>query len=291
MHSDELDIDVDLVARLVAKQFPAWADLSLTPIPPGTVNAMFRLGGEKVVRLPRVHWWAADLDRELEILPRLNGHTSLRVPEPLGRGTPTSEFPFNWAIYGWIPGHPWSEETVVDRAQAAHHLADFVSGLRNLDASGAPVSRRGESFRTQDLKTRDAIAALGGAVDGVSLTRLWVQALPLPDWSGEPVWVHGDLMPTNILADDAHLTGVIDFGLSGVGDPAIDMLPAWSVFERAERVIFRETLGPDEATWQRGRAWALSLALQIIPYYAKSAPHFADLGRRMLSRVVEDVEG
>jgi len=98
-------------------------------------------------------------------------------------------------------------------------------------------------------------------------------------------------MPTNILVDDARLTGVIDFGLSGIGDPAIDMLPAWSMFDPAERVIFRETLGPEEATWQRGRAWALTLALQIIPYYAESAPHFAELGRRMLFGVVDDVEG
>jgi len=175
MHSDEVDIDVELVARLVTKQFPAWADQPLTPISPGTVNAMFRLGEEKVVRLPRVHWWAADLDRELEILPRLNGHTSLRVPKPLGRGTPTSEFPFNWAIYEWIPGQQWFEDIVVDRVQAAHDLADFVSSLRSLGTSGAPSSRRGESFRTQDLKTRDAIAALGGIVDSVSLTDLWVK--------------------------------------------------------------------------------------------------------------------
>jgi aminoglycoside phosphotransferase (APT) family kinase protein len=241
-----------------------------------------------VVRLPRIHWWADDLDRELEILPRLAGRVALNIPEPLGRGSPSRGYPFSWAVYRWIAGEPWSRDLVADHTQAARDLAAFVTSLRGVDPLGVPASRRGDLLATQDRQTRDAIADLGDEVDSGIVEALWDAALALPQWHRAPVWLHGDLMPTNILLRDGRPVAVLDFGLSGVGDPAADMLPAWCLFSEETRPVYREGVDLDDATWLRGRGWALTIALQLIPYYAETAPQFAALGRRMLAAVVAD---
>jgi len=288
MHSEEVEIDAALVSRLVRDQFPEWSGLPITPVPTGTVNAIFRLGEDMVVRLPRIHWWAEDLERELAILPKLAGQLPLEVPIPLRQGAAGNGYPFTWAVYQWIPGDPWKDDLVADPARAAHDLAGFVSYLHGLDTAGAPDSRRGEPLHSQDRKTRDAIAGFGDELDSSLVTALWDEALDLPQWKRRPVWLHGDLMPTNILVYEGRIVAVLDFGLSGVGDPAADMLPAWCLFTQAARRVYRDSIGPDEATWRRGRSWALSLALQLVPYYTDTAPHFAEVGRRMLAEVVDD---
>jgi len=288
IHAEEVEIDAALVGRLIGDQFPEWVGLSIAPDPTGTVNAIFRLGQDMVVRLPRIHWWADDLDRELDILPQLSGRLPLLVPEPLGRGRPGGGYPFTWAVYRWIPGQPWEPDQVSDQSRAARDLGEFVASLRSLDPTG-PSSRRGQPLRSQDLQTRDAIAALRDDLDSSVVTALWDDALAVPPWEATPIWLHGDLLPTNVLLDEGgRITAVLDFGLAGVGDPAADMLPAWCVFAREERSTYRDAVELDEATWLRGRGWALSVALQLIPYYAGSAPHFAQLGRRMLAEVVQD---
>ena len=105
IHADEVDIDVPLVRRLLAAQFPQWADLPIGAVrSTGTVNAIYRLGDHLCVRLPRVEGWARDLEKELRWLPTLAPHLSLRIPEPVGKGHPTSSYPFSWALYGWIDG-------------------------------------------------------------------------------------------------------------------------------------------------------------------------------------------
>lgn len=289
MHSDEVEIDAVLVRRLVEDQFPDWARLSVAPVPSGTVNAIFRLGEDMVVRLPRVHRWAEDLDRELDVLPKLAGQVPLLVPEPLRRGTPGCGYPFAWAVYRWIPGQPWKEDLVADHARAARDLGAFVASFRRLDAADAPPSRRGVPLASQDRQTREAIAALGDELDRGVVTALWDESLGLPRWEDSPVWLHGDLLPTNVLLRGGRVVAVLDFGLAGVGDPAADMLPAWCLFSSKERSVYRDEIALDQATWLRGRGWALSIALQLIPYYADTAPHFADIGRRMLVEVLEDV--
>ena len=287
MHSEEVEIDPALVRRLVDDQFPRWAGLPIAPVPTGTVNAIFRLGQDMVVRLPRIHWWADDLDREMEVLPKLAGQVRLLIPEPLGRGSPGRGYPFAWAVYRWIPGQPWTDDLIQDKAQAARDLAAFVASLRAVDPTGPP-SRRGQPLSMQDRQTRDAIAAFGDELDAATVTALWDEASGLPPWEGTPMWLHGDLMPTNILLDQGRIVAVLDFGLAGVGDPAADMLPAWCLFSKAERSVYRDHVGMDESTWLRGRGWALSVALQLVPYYAETAPRFAEIGRRMLTEVLQD---
>ncbi len=289
MHDYEVDTGCGLVRRLLGSQFPQWADLRLEPVAStGTVNAIYRLGHEMVVRLPRVHHWAADIDTELTCLPRLARELPLAVPEPVGFGHPGLGYPFSWAIYRWIPGEPWAADKVDDLHRAVTDLAKFVTALHHVDAVGAPVSRHGEPLQSQNPATRAAVQALTGTVESDWCTAVWEESLAAPPWERQAVWIHGDLLPANILVRDGRVSAVIDFGLAGIGDPAADMIPAWTLFGPLERDAFRSALGVDDATWLRGRGWALSIALQIIPYYSKTNPTFVDMAKRVLDQIRHD---
>jgi len=95
----------------------------------------------------------------------------------------------------------------------------------------------------------------------------WGRALAAPAWGGPPVWHHGDLDMRNWLVRDGRITGVIDWGTMGVGDPACDVMVAWKLHSAEARDAFREALPTDDATWERARGWALSQAIGAVTYY------------------------
>ena len=288
MHAGEVHIDAALVERLIAEQFPRWADLPIRAVrSTGTVNAIYRLGGHLCARLPRVKEWAQDLEREWRWLSKLAPHLSLRVPEPIGKGHPTSSYPFAWAVYGWIDGRPYSDDLVDDEQQAARDLARFVAELRRIDPAGAPRSGR-RPLRELDAVTREAIEAARGVIDGDAATAAWERVLEAPAWKGTPVWIHADLLRPNVLVRDGQLRAVIDFGGAGVGDPAADVIAAWSVFGRTGRRAFRDALDVDDGTWNRARGFALHQAALIIPYYGRTNPEFVSLARRTVEEVLAD---
>lgn len=105
MHADEVDIDVSLVGRLLAAQFPGWADLPLEPVrSAGTENALYRLGNDKVVRLPRIPGATEPAEKEHLWLPRLGTLLPLAIPVPLAKGTSAEGYPWHWSVYGWLEG-------------------------------------------------------------------------------------------------------------------------------------------------------------------------------------------
>jgi aminoglycoside phosphotransferase (APT) family kinase protein len=292
MHADELDVDAGLVRRLLAEQLPNLAQLPLSEVrSSGTVNAIFRLGGELCVRLPRVARWAEGLERELKWLPRLALHLSLRVPEPVARGRPTDAYPLSWAVYTWIEGDAYADERVDDEVRAATDLARFVTELRGVATEGAPAGGR-RPLRELDQVTRAAIeasrSALGDRVTG-AVVEAWEDALTAPAWDGSPVWIHSDLLRPNLLVAGGRLRAVIDFGSAGVGDPAADLIAAWSVFGPVGRAAFRQALTPEAGVWRRARGYALHQALLAIPYYPETNPDFVTLAKRTVAQVLEDV--
>ena len=289
MHADEVDIDAALVRRLLAEQFPRWADLPIEAVrSTATVNAIFRLGDHLYARLPRVERWARDLDKEWRWLPRLAPRLSLRIPEPVEKGRPADSYPFSWAVYRWIEGRPYSDELVDDERRAAGDLARFVAELRRMDpVAGAPRGGR-EPLRDLDAATRAAIEASRGVVDVEAATAAWERSLEAPAWRGKPVWVHADLLRPNVLVRGGRVRAVIDFGAAGVGDPAADAIAAWSVFGRAGRGIFRDALGVDDGTWERARGFALHQAAMIIPYYEETNPEFVALAKRTVEEVLAE---
>jgi aminoglycoside phosphotransferase (APT) family kinase protein/predicted MFS family arabinose efflux permease len=289
LHEGEVDIDESLVRRLLRTQLPHLADRRLEVVQStGTVNAIFRLGPDLCVRLPRHEHWADDLRKELEWLPRLALHLSLTVPEPVARGEPGSGFPYPWAVFRWIPGEPLTRGSFRDEGEAARDLARFVAELRRIDPTGAPPSGR-QPLRELDDVTRDAIASASGAIDTHAASAAWDTCLRAPEWQGAPVWRHCDLIPPNLLLQDGRLAAVLDFGGAGIGDPAIDIVPAWAAFGEKGRDRFRSALDVDDGTWARARGLALHQALLIIPYYAETNPGFVVVAKRTVREVLADL--
>ena len=289
MHDGEVGIDAGLVRRLVDGQFPRLAGLPVSAVQStGTVNAIYRLGDHLCARLPRVQKYAGDLEDELRWLPWLAPQLSLRVPEPVATGHPAGGYPFPWAIYRWIDGQPYADELVEDERQAAIDLARFVAELRAIDPAGAPRAGR-RPLRELDDATRTAIDSSRSVIDGDAVAAAWERALEAPAWEGIPVWIHTDLLRPNLLADGGRLSAVIDFGEAGIGDPAADVIAAWSVFGPAGRETFRGVLDVDDGTWNRARGFALHQAAMIIPYYPETNPGFVALAKRTVDEVLADI--
>jgi len=263
MHADELPIDEALVRRLLSAQFPRWAGLPLRRVEPsGTVNAIFRLGAELSVRLPRRDGPTVPGSTELEWLPKLAPLLPVEVPVPVAQGHPSAEYPWFWEIHTWVEGQTLAVEEI-DAVQAARDLATLIATLQQIDPAGAPPGR-GIPLAERDRATRDWIERFDG--DPVVAAE-WERALAAPPWRGAPVWHHGDLDARNWLVRGGRISGVIDWGAAGVGDPACDVMVAWKLHSPAARDAFRDALPTDDATWERARGWVLSQAVAILAYY------------------------
>ena len=273
MHTDELDIDVPLVRRLLAGQFPEWLELPIAQVEPaGTDNVIYRLGNDMAIRLPRLPQHAERLEKERLWLPRLAPLLPLAVPIPLAIGKPTEGYPFEWSVYRWLEGETATLDRLADPLQTAIDLADFVAALQLIDPTGGPApgahnAGRGAPLATRDGPMRKAIAALRDELDADAVTAAWERALEAPIWQGTPVWIHGDLDSRNLLVRAGRLSAVLDFGCLGIGDPACDVMVAWKLLPANVRDAFRTALSIDEATWARARGWVLSQALNALGYY------------------------
>ncbi|MFE2226740.1 aminoglycoside phosphotransferase family protein [Streptomyces kronopolitis] len=287
LHADEADIDMPLVRRLLAAQFPQWADRSLTAVDSaGTSNAIYRLGADMVVRLPRTAGAAGDVEKEHRWLPRLAPTLPVAVPAPLGKGSPAEGYPWPWSVYRWLDGGNPAPGRFAAPARIAADLAEFVAALQRIDPADGPPAYRSEPLRERDDATRAALAELDALVDTEAATAVWEAALRAPSWPGPAVWIHADLQPGNVLLDRGRLSAVIDFGCAGLGDPAVDVIAAWYLLPAEARGVFRTALGVDEATWARGRGWALSVALMELSYYRTTHPVMADIARTVIGEVL-----
>jgi aminoglycoside phosphotransferase (APT) family kinase protein len=296
MHTHEADIDVTLVARLLGAQFPHWADLPIEPVhSAGTDNALFRLGNDKVVRLPRILTATGQVEKEHEWLPRLAPFLPLAIPVPVAKGMPGEGYAWQWSVYKWLEGETANIARIADERQAATELGEFVAALQQIDPTGGPPPGEQNSFRgapliSRDSPTRDAIKALRRMLDADAVTAAWEAALHAPAWKGGAVWLHGDLLAANLLARHGRLFAVIDFGCLGVGDPACDVMVAWTYLSSQTRDAFRAALPVDEATWARGRGWALSFGLIALPYYQTTNPVLAGIARRAIEQALGEHE-
>ncbi|MEU4994944.1 aminoglycoside phosphotransferase family protein [Streptomyces sp. NPDC021622] len=289
MHADEADIDAALVRRLLAAQFPRWASLTVTPVESnGTVNAIYRIGDDMAVRLPRVAGGVDDVRTEVEHLPRLAQRVPFAVPAPLGKGEPGDGYPWPWYVYRWLDGANPVIGGVPEPKLLAADLARFVTALHRVEPTGLPTAYRPGPLAPRDRDTRDAIARLDGVIDTGAAAAAWETALRAPEWHGPPVWVHADLQPGNLLTTGGRLSAVIDFGCMGTGEPAVDLITAWSLLTGQARKEFRAALDVDDATWARGRGWALSIALIELPYYRTRNESIARTARHVIEEVLAD---
>lgn len=287
-------LDVSLVSRLIADQFPQWANLPLRRFnSTGTVNAIYRLGEEMVVRFPLDEGGALQLQKEHHWLPSLAPRLPLAIPTPLAEGRPTKDYPWHWSVYQWIKGDNAIEGHIDNPYQAAATLANFVTTLQSIDTAGGPPPGdhnfgRGFPLAMRDEGVREVMTKLHNTIDTDAATSAWELALYAQPWQGRPVWIHGDLLAGNLLVENGQLSAIIDFGGLGVGDPACDWMFAWNLLNVEERKKLRSTLSVDDSTWIRGSGWALSVGLFALPYYQARNPVFAGVARRLIDEVVAD---
>ena len=290
MHADEADIDESLVQRLLRGQFAQWADLPIERLASGgTVNAVYRLGDELTVRLPLTAGGAKDLERERRWLPRLASALPVTIPTVVATGDPAEGYPWAWAVHRWISGETPVEGRPATPELLALDLAEFVTAMRKANLADGPSAYRGVPLATEDPDTRAAIEDLchtDEPFDADAATAAWDDALAAPPWTAAPCWVHSDLMPSNLLVAGDRLTAVLDFATVGIGDPACDLIPAWNLLPSPAREIFRDAVAVDEATWSRGRGWALSMAVIQLPYYRDTNPTISANARHVIREVV-----
>jgi len=286
MHEDELELDAALVRRLLAEQFPDWSGLPLERIEPsGTDNAIFRLGDELSVRLPRRAGPTEPRSKELEWLPKLATLLPLEIPVPVAQGRPADAYPWFWEIHTWIDGETLPVEEI-DAIQAARDLAALVRALQQIETRGGEPVGRGEPLAGRDSAFRHWLEHFDG---DPRVTTEWERALAAPAWDGPPVWHHGDLDCRNWLVREGRIGAVIDWGSMGVGDPACDVMVAWKLHSAAARDAFREALPTDAATWERARGWAVSQAVGALSYYTpENNPSLYREGEHWLELVLSE---
>jgi aminoglycoside phosphotransferase (APT) family kinase protein len=283
-------LTVELVRALLREQFPQWSELPVTKLEPGGWdNRTFRLGDALSVRLPSADGYVPAVEKEQLWLPVLAPQLPLSIPTPVAAGVAGDLFPRPWTINRWIEGEPATTARIDDLPGFARRLALFLNALRDADASGGPVAGahsfwRGGPVERYDDDTQRALALLGGTIDVDAARDVWAAATA-SRWEAAPVWFHGDVASGNLLVRDGTLSAVIDFGTSGVGDPACDLVVAWNFLDAPSRAVFRDTLGYDEDTWARGRGWALWKALIVAAGLAGS--HDPDREEANARRVID----
>lgn len=290
---DKVYIDVSLVCRLIVAQFPQWESLPIKPIKVGGWdNRTFHLGEHMTVRLPSAACYAPQVEKEHRWLPKLAPYLPLAIPVPLAMGKPVEGYPWHWSIYKWLDGETASVENIADLCQFAIALAEFLNVLQKIDATGGPMAGphnfyRGRPLSTYDAEARQAISILGDEIDTELVTRVWDTALASA-WQGLPVWVHGDISISNLLVEKGQMSAVIDFGSMGIGDPACDLVIAWTLFKGESRDAFRAELSLDNATWARARGWALWKALIVCARLPGTNPLEIENSKRILGEVLAD---
>lgn len=280
MRDGETATEVSLVDELIRAQFPRWHGLPITEVRHGgTSNAMYRLGDTLAVRLPRREWAKDQAAKEAAIVPLVAPHLPVEVPEPLELGEPTESYPYRWSVVRWLDGETAPIETVGD--DTPFRLAELIRALHEIDATGQWTPNRGRLDGPEDDDSvRDCIAQLGG---DPRFTAIWEASLAAPPWDRPARWVHADFHVGNLLFRDGELTGLIDWGSAGVGDPAGDLMTAWLYLDERGRKLFQRELSEfDDATWVRAKGWALHLAVLALPYYRDTNRFLAGIARRTL---------
>ena len=297
LHAGEIDISTGLAARLIAEQFPQWAGLPIRPVrSAGTECVLYRLGDALVIRLPRRPGECLDALLTQGAIARLAPFLPVPIPALMAEGRPTADYPASWGVLRWLEGDTPVEGHLAEPGLLAADLAEFLRALWRVDLPKAgladgPAAYRGGPLTDEHEFTLGAIERAHGLTDTDTARSIWEQAMQLPPWDGPDTLIHADMMPGNVLTRDGRLAGVIDFATAGLGDPSQDLIVAWMLLPDHARPAFRRATGVDDATWLRGRARALSMALGHLSYYQDTNPVMADNARYTIGEILADYRG
>jgi aminoglycoside phosphotransferase (APT) family kinase protein len=287
MHQDEVDVEEPLVHHLLSTQLPDLANRPLTKVEPwGTDNAVWRLGEDLVVRLPRIHWASGQVDLETAWLPRLASFLPVALPEPVAVGHPDHRYPWRWGVYRWLPGDAAGPSTIDDPIRFAIDLAEVVRALGAIPTHGAPAARnRARPVQAYNEETLLIIDSVKNLIDADAARSVWEAALAAAPHQGSPVWVQGDL-EGNCIVRDGHLSGIVDWGSACAGDPAVDVQVVWSpLFTEESRRVFVQTLDIDDGTLVRSRGAVIHQACAALGYYMGTYPLIVERSWHKLAAV------
>lgn len=285
MTIERFEADERLARRLIDSQFPQWAALELRRVSPGgSDHVIYRLGSDLSVRLPRHEGAIRQAAKELRLLPRLAPCLPLAIPEPVAVGEPGLGYPWAWGVSRWLDGAVARYQDLGESVETALRLAEFLTALQSVDLAAAVEPD--EPLADRDDEVRAAIADIADAFDAASLLAVWRAAVTAPAWDRPPVWYHGDFHTGNLLTTDGKVSAVIDFGGLGRGDPARDLMMAFTLLSGRARHAFREALAVDEATWARGRGRSLIGGVFAYRAYAATNPWVKAQTTRQLTAVL-----
>ena len=292
MHSDQLEVPVAVVRRLVGGQFPCLRRLPVRPVTTtGTDNAIFRIGDRLAARFPLRDQdpgeVLAALTAEAAAMRELTAVATTAVPEPVAIGRPGDGYPLPWSVQTWLPGHDADTEDPAGSAEFAADLGAFIAAMRSADVRGRRFDGRGRGghLPRHDEWMATCFLESERLFDVTPLRAMWADLRTLPEADAD-VMSHRDLTPPNVLVSGGRLTGVLDTGTFGPADPALDLVAAWHLLDENQRSLLRAALGCGDIQWRRGMAWALQQAMGLVWYYAQSNPAMARWGRRTLDRLL-----
>ena len=307
IHDDEPDTSELIVRSLLETECPNWAHLPVEYLATsGTDNAMWRIhveaGPDMVVRLPRRPGAAASVLQETTVLQQLERESIgsiVQTPKVRHIGAPHDVFAHHWSVLEWIDGDDaWTLRHELD-SRSLHALADDLAAA--VDAIGtvgahdvrprSPGQRGGPLLALLDRLSNWLDSSEWNAenfFDVSAVRRLASEAYEVVDEAVNEGFVHGDLIPGNLLVDGGRLTAIIDWGGAGRGDTAQDLAPAWAVLDASQRAAFKAAVGADEAAWIRGRTFELEHAVGGILYYVPKGHPLGDVMTRTLERILDE---
>ncbi len=297
MNEGQVTPPESVVASIVAGALPELAGVRVTRlVSAGTVNALYRIGEQVVARFPLVpdagRAQHEALVAEHAALVLIGTVSPCAVPMPVAIGEPGELYDGFWSVLRWIDGESVESFDKPMSYQFATQLGSFVSAISaiptnarrwNGQSRGGPLSTRNE-----DVMGALAASRLEAVLDPTILdavTDVWRSCLDAAPASSDR-WIHGDLMPGNLIHEHGDLAAVIDFGCAAVGDQAVDLMVAWNLLDDETRPAFREVVKVDDDTWERGRGWAIVQAAVALPYYAQTNQVMASTARRTLEAVL-----
>lgn len=284
-------IHTEQVKAMIQEQFPQYASLVIQPVvQSGHDNHTFHLGESMSIRLPSGEAYVAQVEKEIQWLPKLKPYLPLPISEVIAKGEPCQLYPFPWTINRYLPGVPLSYDNLRSQSELAIDLASFLHELQQIDTTNAPVAGahnfyRGGPLQVYDQESKKALMRLEKELPTAVLKDIWEKSLQ-SDWAKQPVWIHGDIAPGNLLMEYGKLAAVIDFGIMGIGDPACDYAMAWTFFDSEARSIFLKEAQLNQATIARAKGWALWKALIT---YHDGDRKVANLAQRTLLAILAEI--
>lgn len=289
LHNGQIEINIEIIKTLIEEQFPQYKNLPINEFDTtGTVNSIFKLGNNYYIRLPLTEMYKDSILTEYKILPYLSKKLTIEIPHPIHLGIPNNLYPFHWGIYNWIDGDCYDDNKITNFQEIISGLANFIKELHSVELfEGAPKAGR-KPLLDLNIMTMDALNNSKDEIDCKKAIKIWDSLLNTPVWDNKSVWIHADLLKSNVLIKDNHISGIIDFGSAGIGDPAFDIIPAWSLFSFENRTIFRDKLKVNDIIWNRACAYALHQAAIGIPYYRNTNESFVKQSVYTINEIIKD---